>query len=219
MSRAIQKILSAESPWEIFQNAARSSRVSFFLDSIHYRPPDQTYSYIGADPFLEVTLEKGRVRVRGEESGNYPAARVFDLLRRFFKKYKPRAHPGADFFTGGAVGFLGYELAALFEKIRFRPKPGPQVPLLYLGFYRDLIVYDHRRKVYHLAAGDKTGLKRLKSYFNHPRHPEAPFTLKKFRPEIPRSDFERMVRKAKAYIEAGDIYQANLSQRFALQFE
>ncbi len=44
------------------------------------------------------------------------------------------------------------------------------------------------------------------------------FRLKNFKSEISKHRFESMVRRAKAYITAGDIYQANLSQRFSFRF-
>ena len=49
--------------------------------------------------------------------------------------------------------------------------------------------------------------------------PNGHFELIRFRPEISKPAFERMVRKAKEYIRAGDIYQANLSQRFSFEFK
>ena len=71
-----------------------------------------------------------------------------------------------------------------------------------------------------MVSGEgKGGLERLKSFFRaKPDAARETFTLKNFRSEISRPYFERMVRRAKAYIEAGDIYQANLSQRFSFRF-
>ncbi len=125
------------------------------------------------------------------------------------------------------MGFWGYELAIFFEKIRFRKKQDPGIPLLHLGFYRELIVFDHKNKKYFLVAHDKDGKNKnagkfdeLKKYFNGTKLsvPLKPFTVKKFKPGISQDRFEKMVRKAKAYIEAGDIYQANISQRFSFEF-
>lgn len=206
----IKQIRSRLSPWRVYQRVRTTSKVSFFLDSPEFRKPNQLYSYMGWDPFLEVKVQNGKVLLSGEEKGSYPAAEWFSVLRRIFKKHKTSSvtHP---FFTGGAVGYWGYELASLFEKkIRFRRKPGPEIPQLYLGFYRELLVYDHQKKVYY-----QVGSKKLPEFQNF----EKPFQFKKFRPEISKAQFESMVRKAKRYIAAGDIYQANLSQRFAFDYE
>lgn len=209
-----RKIHSPLSPWEVFQKIYARSKNCFFLDSVDYHPPDQRYSYLGCDPFLEVVLDHGKMSVRGEEAGDYPPAKLFPLLRRLFKKYRTRTRH--DFFSGGAVGFFSYELVSLFERIHFRKKPGMGLPLLYLGFYRDLIVYDHEKRVYY-AVGRPSPYPSLR--LRGEGRVRGPFRLKNFRPEISRSDFKKMVLKAKAYIAQGDIYQANLSQRFRFDYE
>ncbi|MCM8775275.1 MAG: anthranilate synthase component I family protein, partial [Candidatus Omnitrophica bacterium] len=158
------------------------------------------------------------------------------------KKYRIGNHSQIDFLLGGTVGFFGYELVALFEKkIKFRPKPRSGLPSLYLGFYRDLIVYDHLRNEYILVANIRSHktkadrrfrceaarrIQRLKKCFDPPRDAGIsrrksgkPFRLKEFCPEISQPQFEHMVRRAQRYIVAGDIYQANLSQRFSFKFE
>ncbi len=201
----------------------RVSRACFFLDSIHYHPPDQRFSYLGADPFLEWTLDAGTVSVSGEENFKAPAADCFAVLRRLFKKYG-KDQKVFPFFTGGAVGFFSYEFLTLLEKIKLRKKPDSGVPKAYLGFYRKLVIYDHARKIYLLAAHSKQDLEHLKSYFEdtapHLRGVQngETFRLGEFRPETTRQVFEKMVGRAKRYIEAGDIYQANLSQRFFFEF-
>ncbi len=214
----IEQFRSPNSPWRVFQSVYATSSVCFFLDSIHYHPPDQSYSYIGADPFLELTLEKGRIHLRGAEKGSFPASDLFPVLRRLMKKYRASAVPAVPFFAGGAVGYWGYELASLFDRIHFRRKPDPGFPQLYLGFFRNLIVYDHRRKKYLLISDSKTETETLKRHFKNSEVPDRPFRLKRFKPEISRPRFEQMVRRAKEYIAAGDIYQANLSQRFSFEF-
>lgn len=137
---------------------------------------------------------------------------------------------------GGAVGYFGYELADEFEAVSFRPKKGPSFPKLILLFFRDLIVFDHKEGSYRLISWL---IPEKKVSFSEALHeaqenlgemeevlsflPEAQtngrFELLRFHPEISKSVFEKKIRKAKAYIRAGDIYQANLSQRFSFTFQ
>ncbi|MBI3312872.1 MAG: anthranilate synthase component I family protein, partial [Candidatus Omnitrophica bacterium] len=220
-----QKFRSPLSPWKVFQNIAVRDKTAFFLDSIQHRLPDQNYSYLGSNPFLEILLKKGRGEVKGAESFRFKSPELLKVLAKMLKKYSPRRPISRDFFCGGAVGFWGYELAALFEKkIKFRSKPGPGTPDLYLGFFSDVMVYDHQKKFYWLVS--QTGkTERLKEYFLKAENPESigesesDFHFRKFRPEIAPSRFEAMVKRAKDYIAAGDIYQANLSQRFYFDFQ
>lgn len=215
-------------PWDFYQQVEDSSSRSFFLDSIDYRSHDQRYSYIGTNPFLEVTLQNRVLKVSGAETGNYKDTQFFPVMRRLLKKYRT-VNP-KPFFTGGAVGFLGYEMAPYFDRIRFRPKLGPGTPQVYFGFFRDLYVYDHAAKQYTLITHQNTGenqqaAKERLWYLQRALqgtcggNTAGTFQFEKFGPELSRKRFEAMVRRAKRYIEAGDIYQANLSQRFAFEFK
>ncbi len=252
MSFVIETFRSSRTPWEIFQAVHADSQACFFLDSPdpnqfplrgnwgnpdflkknksqgspQYAPPDQVYSYIGMDPALEIRLDRESLSIEGECRGRYPARDLFPVLKKLFKKYRLPAAPRRPFFTGGWVGYFGYEAAELCDKIRFRAKPDPRVPRVYLGLFRDVIVYDHRKRVYHVVINVRgTGngereSKKLRAYFGKPvMKTKRQFKLKKFTAEMTRRRFKIMVEKAKEYIAAGDIYQANLSQRFSFGYQ
>lgn len=218
MNVSIRTFKSSLTPWQVFQNLARNSKKCFFLDS-EGCPDGPAFSYLGSGPFLEMTLESGRLKLSGAEKGFFPPAELPSVWRKLFRKYGRMKGAQEPFFTGGAVGFFGYETARFFEKIRLRPKPHPGTPDLYFGFYADLIVYDHARKTYRLISrAGSSGVDRLKSFFKTPA-PLPSFRIRRFKPGLSSSQFQSMVRKAKAYIAAGDIYQANLSHRFSFSFE
>ena len=154
MPLVIKTLRSSRTPWEIFRVVHVSSRSCFFLDSPQYAPPDQVFSYIGMDPVLEVRLERQTLRVQGEVSGQYPADELFPVLKRLLGKYQTRAPREVPFFAGGFVGYFGYEAADLCDKITLRAKPGPDVPKVLLGLYRNVIVYDHQKRIYHMVINE-----------------------------------------------------------------
>lgn len=245
----LQTWISSKSPWEIFQQIHRPGRKAFFLDSIHYQGSDQQYSYLAADPFLTLRIEKGKLQVRGEKNQNYPAKKLLIVLRALLKEHAVAPSPppsarlafggsplprggegkgeGLRFFTGGVVGYWGYELAPLFDKIQLRRKPAAGTPELLLGFFREVVVYDHKKKHYYLSVCAKNkkqareGFSKLQKMVGvgFKPAPTHPFSFRNFRLGLTKEKFCAMVRRAKHYIEAGDIYQANLSQRFTFQFK
>jgi anthranilate/para-aminobenzoate synthase component I len=175
---------------------------------------------------MEIRLDEKALHIKGEMEGQYPAGELFPTLKKVLKKYQTRKPSAYPFFTGGFVGYFGYEAADLCDKIKFRAKPGPGVSRMYLGLFRNVIAYDHRKKVYHLVMQEKRtacGVRRaenLKKYFegsaaNGKQH----FKSTKFTAGMTKKRFQGMVEKAKEYIASGDIYQANLSQRFAFQYQ
>ncbi len=221
----IQKLRSKKTPWQIFQAVHERYPTAFFLDSPLYQPPAQRYSYIGWSPFAEVRVSGRRLEVTDQKRKQvYAASQLWPVLRKLMRKYRPAKRPSASFFTGGAVGFWGYELAGLFEPLHFRraraakPRWGG-VPDLHLGFYRNLIVYDHAAKCYLRVTQEKSGaaFQTMQELFQDVPKLKA-FRFSRFRAGLSRPRFERMVRRAKRYIAAGDIYQANLSQRFHFDY-
>ncbi|MFH1800990.1 MAG: anthranilate synthase component I family protein [Candidatus Omnitrophota bacterium] len=248
----IETFRSPRSPWEIFQAVHTHSPACFFLDSPNTDPlprsgnggsPDshfskgkktqdsphhvsheQRYSYIGMDPDLEIRLDEKVLRVEGELNGKYPAGELFPALKKVLAKYQVRGRNPHPFFAGGFVGYFGYETADLCDKIKFRPRSAPVLPRLYLGLFRNVIVYDHQKRVYHIVmntaqrATCNAQRRKPKSFFKGPALQKQSFRFKKFTAEMTKGQFERMVEKAKEYIAAGDIYQANLSQRFSFGY-
>lgn len=214
----IRPFHSPLNPFEIYKKFFSSSPISFFLDSPSYQAPDQCYSYLGANPFLELQLKKGKLYLSGEESGIFPASDLFRIIRRLLSAYGlPLTKKKAPFFTGGMIGYFAYESVSLFEKIKFRVKSGTKIPQVYFAFYRDLLVYDHKRGHYWVVGNPDVREQKTENRLTPVSR--FPSSASRLIPQTSRQEFIKMVKKAKEYIQAGDIYQANLSQRFSFDYE
>ncbi|MDJ0717981.1 MAG: anthranilate synthase component I [Prochloraceae cyanobacterium] len=131
-------------------------------------------------------------------------------------------------FTGGWLGWLGYDLAKEIEKLPRQKSPDRRrslcdslpFPLAYWYEPESFAILDRAEKTLWLAATTETKLDRLQHQLESklipPLSPSPPLPL----PPSPNSfltsqeDYENAVRQAKKYIQAGDIFQANLSVRF-----
>ncbi|HOW58662.1 MAG TPA: anthranilate synthase component I family protein [Candidatus Omnitrophota bacterium] len=221
----IETYRSPQTPWEVFQKVYSKTKVCFFLDSPRYAPPDQVYSYMGMDPVLEISLVKDVLSLKGEVNEKYPGAQIFPVLRKIFEKHRISSEKVPPFFSGGLAGYFSYEFAPFCDKIRFRQKTASGTPQLYLGLFKKVIVYDHKKMVYYLVANARESeaqgrdVQKLKEYFQEPAvEKKRHFQLKQLMAEMSQKEVEQMVRTAKEYIAAGDIYQTNLSQRFSFGF-
>lgn len=212
---------------------------AFLLESVKGTPMTARYSFVGANPFL-VLRSKG-TQVEINQQGVCQAVREapFKVLRKLFHEFFVPKPEGLPPFFGGAVGFFSYDLVRQFEPLPRLAVDDLKYPDLFLMFVDTLIAFDHQQKLIRLiytpprsrvlttdrrtlfeeglskiahmeerlAAPPQTPARELRSI---PRpQPESNFT---------KSQYMKMVQRCKEYIAAGDIYQANLSQRFSVQF-
>lgn len=126
-------------------------------------------------------------------------------------------------FTGGWLGWLGYDLAWEIEQLpQLNTDPLP-FPIAYWYEPESFAVLDHKQQILWLATTEKNHLNNLKSKLEQadeqiiiPAKTDATNLVKPVF-QMSRQDYMAAVEQAKQYIQAGDIFQANLSLRFAAQ--
>jgi para-aminobenzoate synthetase component 1 len=226
MKTFIQSYQSDLTPWSLFQRIHSCKESCFFLDSIKQQAPDQNFSYILFDPFLEVFpgFKNNQIHIKGLEKKTFESKNLFNELRRMLKKYSPENKLKSSFFTGGLVGFWGYESVQIFEDIKFREKDPALGPLFYQALFRNIIVYDHLQKKYHFVHHSSEKIKQkkcfdeIKQFFKPQRKKQVvDFRFKKIKAVFSKKVFKEKVEVIKEYIRAGDVYQVNFSQRFDIE--
>lgn len=184
------------------------------------------WSFIALDPFETLIARDGLV----------DGASPFEALKTRLAAFAlpPDKTAGLPPFCGGAAGFFGYELARTLERLPpprapFAPD-GRSPPDMALGLYDTVLAFDMvERRAFIVSTGlperdpGRRGTRararmneiraRMESLpASHPAasHPAAPHIASNFT----RASYERAVARVVEYIHAGDIFQANLSQRF-----
>jgi para-aminobenzoate synthetase component I len=151
------------------------------------------------------------------------------LLRRFgLADAGEQPNPKIPPFQGGMIGFLGYDLAPLIERLPRRTPRDSRLPDIRLALYDTAVTIDSQTGRVQLWAWDLLGegrpaaerrcrawRKALDRAFRSPR--TAATAGRSLEP--PSSSFDRetyvaTVRKVLEFIAAGDVFQVNLSQRF-----
>lgn len=179
------------SPWQAYQNIYSQYPVSIFLDSVTFQKPNQRYSLIGCDVESELILnEKDLVQTKKSR----------EKIQKFIQKNR-----------GLVFGYLSYEAASLFDSMRFRKKKTTNYPAVYLALFKKIYRFDHKLNRWSGPAGREPRTLNQETLKN--------FKISNFKPEIAKKDFLKKVVRAKNYIEAGDIYQANLSQKFMFHYK
>jgi para-aminobenzoate synthetase component I len=119
-------------------------------------------------------------------------------------------------FLGGWLGWLGYDLAWEIEVLpRLNPDPLP-FPVAFWYEPENFAVLDHDTQTLWLAASAPTTLDSLEAQLDSLDHcfPYGPNQCDPPVVTLSQSEFEAMVQSAKTHIQAGDIFQANISLRF-----
>ena len=186
---------------------------AMLLHSAAADPVRGRFSYAVAEPVATLESVDGIVRLDGRPVAGDP----FAALAAMLAGSPPAAPAGPAPFAGGAVGFIGYEAGRHLEKLPARHGNPERQPEMAFGLYDTVAVYDHveERAWVQAARPEAMGrAKRLAVRLSAP--PIAPSALPSvaWRSELARADYLARVATILDYIRAGDIYQANLTQRF-----
>jgi para-aminobenzoate synthetase component 1 len=184
------------------------------------------YSFLAVDPFSVLEAKDGRVALDGRSFEGDP----FEVLRERLAAFPLMHRDGLPPFQTGAVGFLSYDLCHHLERL---PRPlgdDMRFPDLALGFYDVVAAWDHSgRRAFVLSSGwpepdpaarRKRAVQRAEWLGEElSRAPVGSGVAVRhgvpdIRSNFERSDYERAVQRVIDYILAGDIFQANMTQRF-----
>ncbi len=209
----------------------RGQGASFLLESVEGGEHIARYSFIGVQPRAVYTLRNGQVEVREHGAtraipmvpGSDPTTFLQDELERF--SIQPQ--PNSPRFTGGLVGYLGYEAVRYFEPVLAGQMPTAPMPDGVFLLADTVVAFDNARRSLFLIATVLDGdipaaegkLDRLAELIFRPlpATSQRPFTPSATQSNLTQVQFEAKVRTAKEHIAAGDIFQVVLSQRFSRQ--
>lgn len=155
------------------------------------------------------------------------AKRFFDELARFQReRYRHIGSVSQDVpFCGGILGYLSYGLGNALEGVAL--KPDPLIPLQQLHAYDWCVIQDHLRKRSVLAclpdlpASVKRDIQQRLAACSATQAPagDTQFTLEAaFESNLTRAGYQAAFDAIDRYIQAGDCYQVNLTQRFSSRY-
>jgi len=198
----------------------------FLLETVYSEGVIGRYSFIGADPYLEIKSYGEDIVITKNSKIKKYKGRVLDYVKEHMDPQYEAAGLSTS-FAGGAVGYVGYDVIRQYEKLPLINKDEINVPETYLMFYKTFICYDHFEHkmsiVYNVLPGDEEEyeiiVSKLKTLDSMVKENSGVYEFKEadinkeLQSNVTKDKFCSLVEKAKEYIKAGDIFQVVLSQR------
>jgi anthranilate synthase component I len=223
-------------PVSAFLKIAEHADYAFLLESVEGGEQVARYSFLGKDPFLVLRTEDGHTVLERSGETERIDEPFLGALRRLMSQYRSPYVPDLPRFTGGAVGFFGYDAAPWFEPAlseAWEAHAGQGRPEHRAAFmlFDTVLAFDHvKHRILIIANARITPDEDLETLYQFAcarigfleRELERSLSREGGREPKPvaveantsRADFEAAVRTAKEHIAAGDVYQVVLSQRF-----
>jgi len=222
----------------------KEGKYSYLLESVEQGEKLGRYSFLSSQPSIVFECKDGGISVSRYDSGKSKLNREvinsrghLNSLEEIMKQYKAVEVKGLPRFYGGAVGYIGYDVVRSIESI---PDTNPSQFALsdaYFMLTDNILIFDHIAHTIKIVScvhlcGDlsknrikniyKEACRKIERIISNLRAPlphrkQVKKGVKKrlkVRSNFTKYQFEEIVRKAKKYVNRGDIIQVVLSQRF-----
>jgi anthranilate synthase component 1 len=214
---------------------------SFLLESAEQSDLVGRYSFVGAGARIVIESRGNKIRT-SDRNGlvkSWEAVDPLKELQNLMEAYRCRVHPELPGFTGGAVGYLGYDAVRRFEtSVPPAPLDDLDLPEMLFLVADTVVIFDHKRRSIKIVAcafpgelgveaSREEAIERIEKLMAKiasastllPFAPKTKTTSLPVTSNMSREAFENAVTASKEYIRAGDIFQIVLSQRFSIPYE
>jgi anthranilate synthase component 1 len=215
---------------------------AFLLESVVGGERIARYSFIAVSPSMVYSCHQGNASIAKPylPPEQFHTTDPLADLQKLLPRVKPYRDPALPTFTGGLVGYAGYDTIRYYEadSLQNPPADDRKIPDLQFGLYNELVVFDHVDKTVKVIANAVAANSQLTTgnwqllYQDACRRVDAivaklqqplasavgevdargPVTLP-FESNLTREQYENAVRSGMEYIRAGDIFQFVPSQR------
>ncbi|MDT0347713.1 anthranilate synthase component I [Streptomyces litchfieldiae] len=237
-------LADGDTPIALYRKLAAERPGTFLLESAENGRTWSRYSFIGVRSVATLTVRDGETHWLGAPPVSVPTTGdPLSVLRETVEALHTPRDPELPPFTGGMVGYLGYDIVRRLESIGEQTRDDLELPELTMLLASDLAVLDHRDGTVLLIAnawgplplaGDNhndldTGVDeayadavdRLDAMTADLARPAAagavvlpPSELPPYTARWGGAEYREAVERVKEYIRAGDAFQVVPSQRF-----
>ncbi len=230
-------LADTETPVSAFLKIRTSAGAAYLLESVEGGEKWGRYSFLGTSPSITIkgsgnivtVTEGGRCEVFNESP--------LQILKKVLARFKPVPDLNLPRFSGGAIGFIGYEGVRFFDSIQFKtPETAgrEKMPDFFFLITDTVLIFDNLKQTIKIVSNALVEEGTLKETYEKAvskidactkqlgasgvvsaLEAVAPADVVTPKSNISKEAFLSAVGKAKEYICAGDIFQVQISQRFS----
>jgi anthranilate synthase component 1 len=213
-------------PVSAFQKVANG--YSYLLESVEGQKKIARFSFIGVEPSIILKSRAKSIEIKkGGKVRRYLTDDPLKEIEKIMSGFKAAQVKGLPRFSGGLVGYMGYDMVRFFESLPDKNPDDLKIPDSIFIMADTLVIFDHSthkvKVVVNAYLGQRAYEKaiiRIEEIIKRLDAPEKKRKLEtktkkhKMESNFTKKGFEGLVKKAKEYIKAGDIIQVVPSQRF-----
>jgi len=230
-------LADTETPLSIFLKLKEKGKFNVLLESAEGGEKWGRYSFViqGSSFYFRTRKDKGEVYDRGRVSF-FSTKDPLGKLKEVLKAFKPYQDEGLPRFWGGLVGYVAYDVVKFYEPVPDENPDPVSTYDIFMTLTDTVVVHDNLTGKIKVVVplfperGVKEeferGREEIERVIKRIKEGKASFlrveerepSLKEWSSNFKKEEFEEAVRKAKAYIEQGDVIQVVLSQRFKKRY-
>ncbi len=213
----------------------KNDRYSFLLESAQ-KGRTGRYSILGFSPRKVYEINDNKVSIYSRVKRGYKITKTvktkapLDIIDKVSSSYRIKGNRKLAGFSGGLVGYAGYEMIGSWEDIDFTKVSLENVPSALFMFIDEFIVFDHLYNIAQIIKlidekdSCRKPINRIDEIIKKLNSSKMPVCFVpeetgekvKYTSNFTKAEFIKSVKKTKEYIKDGDIIQGVLSQRFTV---
>ena len=200
-------------PCEVYE-VFRYDIDTIILDSSKEDEKLSKYSFIGLNPYMTFSSFQNDGYIDGVKVEGNPFKILDELLTRN-KVVEKTNIP----LIGGAMGYISYDTGRIIEKISDSSDEDFKIPHMKFVFYRNIIIFDLMENKQYISyfEGEEKTVEVIIEKIEQIEVKKEEFSYnqeEKFISNFTKEAYKKSITRLKEYIRSGDVYIANMTQRF-----
>lgn len=200
-------------PCEVYE-AFRYEIDTIILDSSKEDEKLSKYSFIGLNPYMTFSSFQNDSYIDGLKVEGNPFKILDELLTRN-KVVEKTNIP----LIGGCMGYISYDTGRIIEKISDSSDEDFKIPHMKFVFYRNIIIFDLMENKQYISyfEGEEKTVEVIIEKIEQIEVKKEEFSYNqedKFISNFTKESYKKSITRLKEYIRSGDVYIANMTQRF-----